>query len=337
MTDQGKRAEREIISDQDADRPRWAPDGKQFAFVSTKESGSQVWIADFDDAKGMVTGKHRLTDIATEASGELWSPDGKNILFESDVYPECDGAPEAEAECNAKKLDEVKNSKVKALIFTHLLYRHWNAYKEGKRTHLFVVSVGGCVGTAASAVQPGEAGQSDIQATLDRTAEGGCSHMGSAAPRDLTPGNYDAPVFSLGGQDDYAFSPDGQEICYASNHDAMPAASTNNDLFTVPVNLPADATSKDVLAATKDITAENKAADNTPLYSPDGKYIAYRAQQRPGYESDRWRLMLYDRKTRREEKSTENFDRWVESIAWASDSKLHLFHCREIQGDSSDI
>ena len=63
------------------------------------------------------------------------------------------------------------------------------------------------------------------------------------------------------------------------------------------MNFPAGATSKDVLAATKDITAENKAADNTPLYSPDGKYIAYRAQQRPGYESDRWRLMLYDRKT----------------------------------------
>ena len=80
----------------------------------------------------------------------------------------------------------------------------------------------------------------------------------------------------------------------------MPAISTNNDLFTVPVNFPADATSKDVLAATKNITAENKAADNTPLYSPDGKYIAYRAQQRPGYESDRWRLMLYERKTGRE-------------------------------------
>jgi dipeptidyl aminopeptidase/acylaminoacyl peptidase len=194
------------------------------------------------------------------------------------------------------------------------------------------------VGTAASAVQPGEAEQSDIQATLDRTAEGGCSHMGSAAPRDLTPGNYDAPVFSLGGQDDYALSPDGQEICYASNHDAMPAASTNNDLFTVPVNLPGDATSKDVLAATKDITADNKAADNTPLYSPDGNYIAYRAQQRPGYESDRWRLMLYDRKTREKRNLTEDFDGWVESFTWVSGQtklRYHLLFASDKEGDAT--
>src|SRR3954463_1411960 len=143
--------EREIISDQDADRPRWAPDGNRFAFVSTKENGSQIWIADFDGATEAVTGKRRLTNIATEASGELWSPDGKNILFKSDVYPECDGTPEGEAACNAKKLEEAKNSRVKAQIFTHLLYRHWNAYKEGKRTHLFVISAGNMALAAGSA------------------------------------------------------------------------------------------------------------------------------------------------------------------------------------------
>ena len=87
-------------------------------------------------------------------------------------------------------------------------------------------------------------------------------------------------MFSLGGQDNYAFSPDGQEICYTSNHDKNQAASTNNDLWIVPVNG----------GAAKNITADNPASDSTPLYSPDGRYIAYRAQQRPGYESDRFRL-----------------------------------------------
>src|SRR5712671_6847745 len=83
--------ERELIPDQDGDRPRWASDGKRFAFLSTKEGGSQIWIADFDGTAGTVSAVHKLTSIATEASGELWSPGGKNILFTSDIYPECDG------------------------------------------------------------------------------------------------------------------------------------------------------------------------------------------------------------------------------------------------------
>jgi dipeptidyl aminopeptidase/acylaminoacyl peptidase len=264
----------EIIPDQDADRPRWAPDGKRFAFVSNKDSGSQIWIADFDGARGNVTRVHRLTAIATEAEGELWSPDGKNILFVSSVYPEC-----TDEDCNRRKLEESSHSMVKAMIFNHLLYRHWNSYKGGKRSHLLIIS-----------------------------AEGGPS-------RDLTPGDYDAPVFSLGGQDNYAFSPDGREICYTSNHDPVEAASTNNDLWVVSVN-GGEATN---------ITAENKASDSTPVYSADGNYIAYRAQLRPGYESDRFRLLLYDRKTREKKDLTDGFDQWVGSFIWAPDSKMIYF------------
>jgi dipeptidyl aminopeptidase/acylaminoacyl peptidase len=292
--------ERILIADQDGDRPRWAPDGKRFAFISNKEGSSQVWVAEFDGAAGSVTGIHKLTSIATEAGGELWSPDGKNILFTSDVYPECDAAPDTEVACNAKKVKEVEDSKVKALIFDRLLYRHWNAYKAGKRSHIFVVPADACVETAAP----------------------GCP---AGAARDLTPGDYDAPVFSLGGQDNYAFSPDGQEICYTSNHGKVEATSTNNDLWIVPVRVGAGDSPAQVIAQTKNITADNPASDSTPLYSPDGKYIAYRAQQRPGYESDRFRLMLYDRRTGEKTDLTEGFDHWVGTFTWAPDSRTIYF------------
>ena len=93
------------------------------------------------------------------------------------------------------------------------------------------------------------------------------------------------------------------------------AASTNNDLWIVPVSG----------GPAKNITADNPASDTSPLYSPDGRYIAYRAQQRPGYESDRFRLMLYDRKTGEKKDLTEDFDHWVGTFAWAPDSKTIYF------------
>jgi dipeptidyl aminopeptidase/acylaminoacyl peptidase len=301
--------EREIIADQDADRPRWAPDGKRFAFLSTKEGGSQVWIAEFDGAAGAVTATHKLTDIVTEAGGELWSPDGKNILFTSDVYPNCTFDDRGEANCNKANLDAAQNGKVKAQIFDHLLYRHWNAYKEGRRTHIFVVSTK-LPATTHGVVVSADSKPRPISFDISPTS------------LDLTPGDYDAPVFSLGGQDNYAFSPDGQEICYTSNHDKNPAASTNNDLWLVPVSG----------GQAKNITVDNPASDSTPLYSPDGRYIAYRAQQRPGYESDRFRLMLYDRKTGEKKNLTDNFDQWVGTFAWAPNSRRLFFSAESVGG-----
>ena len=167
------------------------------------------------DRSGTVTGAWHLTSIATEAGGELWSPDGKNILFTSDVYPECDGHSKGSGQLQWGQVERGEDSKVKAQIFDRLLYRHWNAYKRGQSKPHFR--------------------RFD---SLRHTPTERERLVPSMRPgwRDLTPGDYDSPVFSLGGQDDYAFSPDGQEVCYTSNHDKVEATSTNNDLWIVPVD-----------------------------------------------------------------------------------------------------
>ena len=103
--------------------------------------------------------------------------------------------------------------------------------------------------------------------------------------------------------------------CFTANTDKDEALSTNGDLFTVPVSGASEP---------KRITT-NPADDWGPAYSPDGKWIAYRAQMQPGYESDRWRLMLYDRKNDKHVNLTEKFDANVDELAWSPDSKTIYF------------
>lgn len=253
---------------------RWSPDGKSYLYLSAAEGGSQVWVSAFDSASGSPTGGPRkITSISTDADGPIWSPDGKSIVFVSEVFPGC-----MDDACN-KFSDEARgNSKVKAVIFEHLLFRHWNHYSVGKRSHLFIVP-----------------------------AEGGVA-------RDLTPGDHDVPPFSLGGQDAYAISPDGKEVAFTSNWDEVGATSTNNDVFVVPIT---GGESKKL--------STSPGSDSTPLYSPDGKWLAWRMQKRAGYESDRFRLVVYNRTSGEIRNLTEDFDQWVETMAWSPDSKAIYF------------
>jgi dipeptidyl aminopeptidase/acylaminoacyl peptidase len=256
------------------ERPRWSPDSKQLAFVSNRSGSSQVWIMDADGSNA-----RQVTSLSTEASGVLFSPDGKNLVFTSSVFPVC-----RDDACNKERLEARAQNPVKARIYTSLLYRRWDHWDEGRRTHLFVVPV-----------------------------EGG-------TPRDLTPGDRDAPPFSLASADNYAISPDGKELVFVMNQDENLATSTNNDLFVVPL---AGGEVKKV--------SNNPAADDAPVYSPDGRYLAYRAQMRPGFESDRYRLMLHERATGAVTNLTESFDRWVDTIAWSPDS-TRLFFTAEDRG-----
>ncbi len=214
----------------------------------------------------------KVTTIATEAAGVKWSPDGRWLAFTSDVYPEC-----ATLDCNQKTLAAHEGNTVKGRVLEGLLFRHWTAWKEGRFSHLFLVPADG-----------------------------------SQPPRDLTPGRADVPPFSLGGPDDYAFSPDSKEIAYAKKTDPVEAISTNSDLFVVDLTNPkADA---------RQVTT-NRAADGGPAYSPDGRFIAYRAQSRPGFESDRWQLMLFDRKSGEHRAAAPAFDTSVDGYTWSPDSK----------------
>ena len=256
-------------------RPRWSPDGKSLAFISTRGGNSQVWILPLGGGDAWP-----LTSLSTEADGVTWAAHGDMLLFTSQVYPDC-----ADEDGNARRLKEAAESKVKAQIFTELLFRHWDSWREGRYTHLFAVS-----------------------------SKGG-------APRDLTPGAYDSPTFFLGAPDGYAISPDGTEVCYTSNRTNGSAGqsaatwTTNDDLFIIgtqsgkPLN----------------ITSDNPGSDASPQYSPNGRYIAYTSQARNGYESDLLRLRVYDREAGKTLDLTPGFDQWVGSFAWAPDNDTLYF------------
>jgi dipeptidyl aminopeptidase/acylaminoacyl peptidase len=268
MNADGTGARQILQSEKSANTPQFSPDGKWISFISN----SNLYVA---SASGGAARK--LTDISTGVSDPLWSPDGKMIAFSSDVYPECNG----DDACNKRISERWEKGSLKGHMADDLLYRHWTAWKDGTRTHIFIVEVA------------------------------------SGATRDVTPGERDTPNFQLGGPLQYDFSPDSRELVYVSNPDRVLASSTNNDLWILSLT--------DSNARARNITASNPAYDGSPKYSPDGKYIAYRMQKQPGYESDLFRLALYDRTTARSTVLTESFRNWVDEFRWSNDSKTIYF------------
>ena len=304
------------------ERPRFSPDGKRLIWTSKATDPTQIWMCDFDTDSGVLKGKpHQATNISTGADGAIWSPDGKNIVFVSAVYPDC-----ADDACNKQRDEELKKSKVKAKIFTRLFYRHWNAFTEFKRSHLFVISADAIVSSTdilsvgPAGVPPAESGTAG-KMPAGPTGQRPVLHQ---EPRDLTPGDHDVPPFHLGGQDMYAISPDGQELAYTSNIDEVEATSTNSDIFVVPIAVESAVPSghlPDALRTAHATTQPRKistspGADSTPLYSPDGKYIAWRSQARAGFEADKWRLLAQDRQSGKTCDLTEKFDYSVGSFAF---------------------
>ncbi|MCG3153420.1 MAG: Dipeptidyl-peptidase 5 [bacterium] len=309
----------------DVSDPQFSPDGRHIAFVLTThnlqkgKSNAEIYVIDADgtnlkqmtnnpatdnhprwspDGKSILFVSTRsngsqawliaveggearqLTNISTGVGDPLWLPEGQHLIFASDVYPECG----ANDDCNSKIDKAASAGPLQAYLADKLLYRHWTSWKEGRRSHIFSFNIG------------------------------------NAALIDLTPGDYDAPAFSLG-ETGFAVSPEGKELCFVSNRDEYQAESTNKDLWLVPT----------AGGTAVNLTAENEAYDGSPAYSPDGRYLAYRFQTTPGYEADRFRIGLYDRATKQKTVLTEAFDNWVNEIIWAPDSKS-IYFTADVQG-----
>jgi dipeptidyl aminopeptidase/acylaminoacyl peptidase len=252
---------RQLTGGPGSDRqPRWSPDGKTLAFISTREGGAQVWVLPFagGDAR-------KVTSLADGASDPLWLPDGSGLLVVSDIkWP-----PNQE-------IDQRNGAyPTEAKIWTGLMWRHWDDWRAGKRQHLFRVDAA----------------------------------TGKAT--DLAPVDHDVPTIATGGDGDVAVSPDGWEIVVAMHGDSVVADNTKVDLFVV------------YGGRLRPITA-TPGADNTPRYSPDGKWLSYLSMERAGFEADRVRLMLIPRldgqARGRPVEATTGWDLSVGSYTWCPNS-----------------
>src|ERR1035437_9714329 len=338
-----KQEERQVTFGDGESNGRFSPDGKWVLYTSDMGGGSQLWLAPWDEAKGELgSPRSALTAVSTEADGGIWSPDSKRVMFVSSVYPECsvkggeasedkqqqgkkqisygndkqkgndrligtEAATWAEEEaCDKAKDEAAAKSPVKAQVWDSLLYRHWDKYTGVKRSHVLVV---------------------DLNARLS-----GTPGLGENV-RDLTPasvvGDAETPTFSLGGPLGYAWAPDSKEIAYVTNLDKVPAASTNNDVFTLRLD---EAGAKAVKVST------SPGSDDGPAYSPDGRWLAFRSQARNGFESDRFRLVMFDRQAKTIKEmlrvavparpgmpGAPAFGLWVDEFTWLPNSKIIYF------------
>jgi len=247
---------------------RWMPDGASLVFLSTRGGSSQVWRLRLAGGEA-----EQVTDLPLDVSNLAVFPDGERLLFTLDVYP--DSSPAETVERDAAAAGSA------ARVFDSLLFRHWDHYEDGKRSHLFVQALAG-------------------------------GPDGLPAPVDLMRGlDADCPTQPFGGGEEIAISPDGSEVVFAAKLVGREAAwSTDVDLWSVPA---------DGGAGPSCLTADNEAWDTAPAFSPDGRWLAYAAMARPGFEADRFRVVLLDRRDGARRVLTEDWDRSVGGVSWSSD------------------
>lgn len=248
--------------------PRWSPDGKKIWFLSTRSNSSQAWNIPVNGGEAI-----QVTRLPLNVGNLIISHDGKKIAFTMEVFPEL--------KCykNTKeKLDKMAKNKATGKIFNHLFIRHWDTWKDGRRSHIFVMNLkdGKIV---------------DVMKGMD----------------------VDSPTKPFGGSEEITFTPDSQSLIFtAKNCGKKEPWSTNVDLFLTPIN---------GATAPKNITKENKAWDTTPVLSRNGKTLAYLAMERPGFEADRFQIILQPWPGGKKKSLTKNWDRSPNSIMWSYDNK----------------
>ena len=248
--------------------PRWSPDGKSIWFISTRSDSSQVWRIRIDGGEAV-----QVTDEPLDVGNLVVSPAGGRIAFTMETFP--DGSTPAETK---DRLDKIEKRKTSGRIYEQIFVRHWDTWKDGRRSHLFVMPADG--GDAV-----------DVMGEMDA----------------------DTPSKPFGGPEEITFTPDGKGIMFSARDvGAEEAWSTDFDLYLAPV---------DGSGQPKCLTEKNKAWDTNPVFSPDGKALAYLAMAKPGYESDRLRIVLRRWPGGKDRVLTENWDRSPSSFCFSADGK----------------
>jgi len=245
--------------------PRWAPDSESIYFVSGRSGLSQIWRIRIDGGEAQ-----QITDLPLDVDNLVVSPDGKCIAFTMEVFPDCN------AVATNKKLDQIEQQKATGRIYDRIFVRHWDKFKDGRRSHLFVAPISG--GKLI-----------DVMKSMDA----------------------DTPSKPFGGPEEITFTPDSKGVVFtARNVGRKEPWSTDFDLYLAPV---------DDSEPPKCLTEANQAWDTNPVFSPDGKVLAYLAMGRPGYESDRFRIVLRPWPNGEERVLTEHWDRSPSSFCWSPD------------------
>ena len=248
--------------------PRWDPDGRNIWFLSNRSGSTQVWRIRLAGGEAQ-----QVTRLPLNVSNLILSPDGTQLAFTLNVYPDC-----AHLDCTKKRLEEKKDRPSTGMLYENLLVRHWDIWKDGRRSHLFVL--------------PAKGG--DIIDVMQGM-------------------NADTPSQPFGDDSEFTFTPDGKALIFSARQGgASEAWSTNFDLYQAPI----DASSPPI-----SLTEVNEAWDTAPLFSPDGRTLAYLAMSRPGYESDRFRILLKQWPEGPIRVLTEAWDRSPRQIVWSADSR----------------